>query len=70
MTRIEQMAAAVRPLHIALAHEVSRTKVGSPYMATLNKLFQQLPWAEQTQCRRELVECRRGKRGERLAQVV
>jgi len=70
MTEIEKMAAAVRPLHLALAHEISRAKVGQPRMELLNRLFHQLPSKQQFFCRLELHECKAGKRGARLAQVV
>lgn len=58
-----------RALPIALAHQMIKTKVGSPYMVTLYRVFAWMPFSFQVACRAELTRCRQARRGQHLAEV-
>lgn len=64
-------SAEIRPLPIALAHEMAKCKVGRDYarLAVLNRIWDRFNSRERIMCRAELRLCRQGQRGELLAVV-
>lgn len=67
---MQRCAASHRPLPVALAHELARTKVSDQERhAMLGRIYRALPPAAQFRCRFELAQCRAAKRGELLAEV-
>lgn len=59
-----------RELHIALAHELARAKVGDDVrQSLLRRLFNALPIGLQIACNKELRACRAAKRGDIKAVV-
>jgi hypothetical protein len=57
-----------RELPIALAHKLAKTRVSEPYLATLNRLYAGLSWADKAKCRAELYRRREEQRGATMAQ--
>lgn len=59
-----------RELHVALAHELARAKVGDDArQGLLRRLFNAMPIGRQIACNKELRTCRAAKRGELKAVV-
>lgn len=63
--------APLRPLPIALAHELARTKLGNQHrQGVLGRIFRGMTPADKLRCMDELGWCRLAKRGEVKAQIV
>lgn len=59
-----------RELAIALAHQMAKTRLSEPYLATLNRLYAGLAWKDKAKCRAELHRCRAAQRGAIPAEVL
>lgn len=59
-----------RPLHIALAHELARAKLGDyARQSVLARNFASLDHGDKLRCISELRECQAARRGQRLAVI-
>lgn len=64
--------AEIRPLPVAMAHEMAKCKVGRDYarLAVLNRVFSSFNSRDRIMCQVELRLCRAGQRGQLLAVVL